>query len=335
MAQHVRQLKSGELLFKEGDPSDSMYVVKKGRLSVYKAKGSTEVELAEIGAGSMIGEMAFFDQKPRSASIRATTESEIIELPFKALKAQYDTFPEWIKAIVKTINEHLRDANKRIKNLEQGTAVSYKDGVKSKVSMPAHQANKLCAILMFVAGKWGTAVPEGIDIKPGLLRKFTIQVFQEPTSKMQMVMGVLQGLGLLKQEDLGEGKQKITLLNKDFLEGFVEWFNEYLFAEAEKRVTVLQDELKILRAVIHFSKKKTPDAKGLSKISLVEMQNDSMKELTYLVGINDVNGLISKGIISEKIQEKDGTYIQVSTSELERIYPYWQLFYALEVDMAT
>jgi CRP/FNR family cyclic AMP-dependent transcriptional regulator len=90
MSQRLRQLKQGELLFKEGDPSDSMYVVKKGRVSVFKLKGTQEVELAEVGPGQMIGEMAFFDRKPRSASIKATSDTEIIELPFNALQAQYD-----------------------------------------------------------------------------------------------------------------------------------------------------------------------------------------------------------------------------------------------------
>jgi CRP/FNR family transcriptional regulator, cyclic AMP receptor protein len=333
MAQHVKQLKANELLFKEGDNPDSMYVVKKGRLSVFKAKGSQEVELAEIKTGQMIGEMAFFDRKPRSASIKAITDAEVIELPFSALQAQYDKFPEWLKAIVKTINDHLREANKRIKNLEQGTAaMNYSGGTAKGPSMTPHQANKLCAILMFVANKWGTPVEGGLDVKPGHLRKFTIQVFQEPTSKMQTLMGILSGMGMLKQEDLGEGKQRITLLAKETLEGFVEWFNDYLFTEEEKRITVTNDELKIMRAVIHFAKKGTPDAKGMTKVSLVGMQNDSMKELGYLVGINDANGLIKKNLVSEKIQEKDGTYVAVNLQEIERIFPFWQLYYAMGFD---
>jgi CRP/FNR family transcriptional regulator, cyclic AMP receptor protein len=328
MAQHLRQLKAGEVLFKEGDASEAMYVVKKGRLSVFKAKGNAEVELAEVGPGSMIGEMAFFDRKPRSASIKASLDSEVIELPFKALQAQYETFPEWLKAIIKTINEHLREANKRIKNLEQGeTAKGAAGGTRG---IAPHQANKLCAILMFVAIKWGSQVPEGVDVKPGQLRKYTIQVFQEPTNKMQLLMSILSGMGIMKQEDLGEGKQKITLLKPDLLYGFVDWFNDYLFAAEDKRVTVAKEELRILHAIIHFAKKLQPDDKGQTKVSLLTVQNDSMKELGYLVGLNDVNGLIKSGLVSEKISEKDGTSVKVDRTDLERLYPYWQLYYAIE-----
>src|SRR4051812_32203960 len=111
---------------------------------------------------------------------------------------------------------------------------------------------------------------------------------------MQVLMATLQGLGALKQEDLGEGKQRITLLQPEMLYGFVEWFNEWLFTEEEKRITVTNDELRILRALIHFAKRQQPDDKGQTKVSLVEIQNESMKELNYLVGVNDVNGLIQK-----------------------------------------
>jgi hypothetical protein len=330
MASQGKLLKQGEILFREGDAPDSMYVVKKGRLVVFKPKGQSEVELAEVGPGSMIGEMAFFDRKPRSASIRAAVDSEVIELPFKSLQAQFDKFPEWLKAMVKTINDHLREANKRIKNLEQAQSTTSKGA-----SFTPHQANKLCAILMFVAHKWGTPVEGGgVDVKPGYLRKFTIQVFQEATSKMQALMEALQGLGIMKQEDLGEGKQRITLLKKDVLDGFVEFYNEYLFTSEEKRVTVKNDELRVLRALLHFGAKQQPDDKGFTKVSLIEIQNESMKDLGYLVGINDVNGLIKKGLTSDKISEKDGTFLKFDIKELNRIYPFWQIIYGLGLEAA-
>ncbi len=326
MAQNVKQLKQNELLFKEGDTSESMFIVKKGKLSVFKVKGSAEVELAEVGAGAMIGEMAFFDRKPRSASVKARLDSEIIELPFKALQAQYDTYPDWLKAIVKTINEHLRDANKRIKNLEQAEPAG--KGKTNNIS--PYQANKLCSIIMFVANKWGAPGPEGIDIRPSQLRKFTIQIFQEPTNKMQTLMAILSSLGIMKQEDLGEGRQKITLIQPEVLEGYVEWANEYLFTEESKKITVTRDELKTLRALVHFAKKLAPDDKGQTKINLNDLQNESMKELGYLVGPNDSNGLIEKKIVSDKISEKGATLIKVDAKSIEKVYPFWQIFYAIE-----
>jgi CRP-like cAMP-binding protein len=117
----LKNLKKSEILFREGDASDAMYVIKSGKIAITKAKGTSEVILAELGPGDMLGEMAFFDNRPRSAGAKAMIDTVIIELPFKALNAQFKTFPEWLKAIVRTVNNHLRNANSKIKNLERST----------------------------------------------------------------------------------------------------------------------------------------------------------------------------------------------------------------------
>jgi CRP/FNR family cyclic AMP-dependent transcriptional regulator len=114
----VKKLKTGDLLFSEGDPSNSMFIVKAGKLEVFKGKSYHEVVLGFIGAGEVVGEMAFFDNKPRSASVRARNDSEVIELSFRSLQAQLDVLPNWVQALMKSVNEHLREANQKIKELQ-------------------------------------------------------------------------------------------------------------------------------------------------------------------------------------------------------------------------
>jgi len=114
----LKKLAQGEILFKEGDLSQSMYIVKTGRLTVFQGEGR-EIVLAEVGPDEVVGEMAYFDRKPRSASVKAKVSSEVLELPYKALESQFDALPNWIQALVKAINEHLRRANARIQELER------------------------------------------------------------------------------------------------------------------------------------------------------------------------------------------------------------------------
>jgi len=66
-----------------------------------------------------VGEMAFFDGRPRSASVKAVKDSEVICLPFKSLHDQFQNFTEWCKAVMRTVNDHLREANVRIMTLEK------------------------------------------------------------------------------------------------------------------------------------------------------------------------------------------------------------------------
>src|SRR5690606_31077572 len=125
--------------------------------------------------------------------------------------------------------------------------------------------------------KYGKATEEGLSLPGGILRNYTIQVFQEPTHKMQKLMNALAEQNLMKVEDLGEGRQKILILNPDLLFAFVEWYNDWLFKKESDRLYVKEEELKILRGVLHFSQKNQPDDKGNVKVNLTEMQNESMR----------------------------------------------------------
>lgn len=319
----VLKLKKGEILFREGDASDAMYVIKSGRVAITKAKGSSEIILAELKTGEMLGEMAFFDGKPRSAGARALQETEIVALPFQNLHAQFQTFPEWLRAMVKTINSHMREANIKIKNLESAQS-------DSAEMFPPHTISRLCAILSLIGYKCGEKTETGLVIPAGTLRNYTIQIFQQPTNKMQKLMEVLSGLGLMKVEELGEGKQKITIIKHELLSQFTDWYNNYLFTEESKRVTISEKELPILKAMLFYAKKGEPDSKGFSRISLTDVQNNSMRDLNYLVSVNDVESLIEKKILTDK-QSGDGGAVTttLNVQETDALVPFWEIVYSL------
>jgi CRP/FNR family cyclic AMP-dependent transcriptional regulator len=323
MAGGVRQIKKGEILFREGDPSDAMYVIKKGSIAITKAKGSSEIILAELKPGEMLGEMAFFDNKPRSASAKANQDSEVISLPFSSLHAQFKTFPEWLKAMVKTVNSHLRDANQTIKNLQTAS----KD---DQEMFPPHTITCLCAIISLVGYKSGEKTSDGILIPSSVLRNYTIQIFKQPTFKMDRMMEMLSGMGYMRVEDLGEGRRKLTILKHSELTGFVDWYNEYLFKEESKRVTIEEKEMPCLKALIFYGNKATKDEKGRVVVNLTEIQNNSMKDLSQVIDVNAPNSLIEKGLCEEKQTKEGHLTMGLNIDEISRITPYWQLVFTLQ-----
>lgn len=319
----VKKLKKGEILFREGDTSDAMYVIKSGMVDITKAKGSKDIVLATLKPGEMLGEMAFFDNKPRSAGARAATDVEVISLPFVALHAQFKTFPEWLKAMVKTVNSHLRSANQRIKNLE--TAQSGEEEM-----FPPHTITRLTAIIALIGFKAGEPEGENLVIPYNMLRNYTIQIFQQPTNKMDKLMEVLSGLGFMKVEELGEGRKKVSLLKHKELADFVDWYNKYLFTEEAKRVTIEPKEMLGMKALIFYARKQTANDKGEITVNLTDMQNNSMKDLNQLIGVNDTDSLAEKGLISEKVSGEGGVLTTTfKLQDLESIYPYWELVHIL------
>jgi CRP-like cAMP-binding protein len=325
LAGQVKELKKNDILFRENDPSDCLYVIKKGRISVTKAKGSGEIELAELGPGEMIGEMAFFDNSPRSAGGKAKTDAVVIVLPFSALYAQFKNFPEWLKAMVKTINTKLRDANKKIKNLEQLSK-------EETTVFSTHMITKLCAIISLIGYKAGEKTEnEGeIEVPYNMLRNYCIQVFQAPTNKLDKMMEALQGFQIMKVEDVGEGRKKVTIQKLQFLGEFVDWYNEYLFKDESKRVSIEEKELPALKALKFYGSKLTPDDKGEVEVNLTDIQNHSMQDLGFLVDVNATDSLAKKGLIQDKQSGEGGILTQkFKLAEIQKIVPYWELVFAL------
>lgn len=90
------------------------------------------------------------------------------------------------------------------------------------------------------------------------------------------------------------------------------------------------EENKVLEAVLHFARKVEPGPKGFRKVNVADIQNDSMREIGALIKADDVNPLIEKKLISEKIMEEGGVFINVSLDELEKPCQYWKLVHDLK-----
>jgi CRP-like cAMP-binding protein len=111
----LTRLHPGELLIHEGDESFQMYYVQSGSLAVFKRKGDKEVQIGTIIAGELVGEMSFLDQHPRSATVKAMTDCELVEVPHEKFQKLLDSHPKWFKALIHTLLDRLRKANARAK----------------------------------------------------------------------------------------------------------------------------------------------------------------------------------------------------------------------------
>lgn len=106
-------IKKDHMLFEEGDFPEAMYIVRSGQFSIFIKEGDVEKEVSLAGPGNLIGEMALFDKKLRSAGARAKIDSSVVVLPYAQLEKQLETLPEWVRITMKTLSEKLRTTNKK------------------------------------------------------------------------------------------------------------------------------------------------------------------------------------------------------------------------------
>jgi CRP/FNR family transcriptional regulator, cyclic AMP receptor protein len=90
-AQNIH-FRTGDMLLNAGESDDGVYILVSGRVEVI-GKGSfgADKSIAEIDEGSVFGELAFFDQQPRSAGIRAISDGDVLHLTH----AGFDQLAAW------------------------------------------------------------------------------------------------------------------------------------------------------------------------------------------------------------------------------------------------
>ena len=116
-ARFGRECAAGEVLFREGDQGDVMYVIREGVVRISKGSTDGEKRLADLGAGEFFGEMSILNAKPRNAT------AEVIE-PAKLLVINARTFEQMVKGnseiairLIKKLALRLDSANELIEVL--------------------------------------------------------------------------------------------------------------------------------------------------------------------------------------------------------------------------
>ncbi|MGQ9706996.1 MAG: Crp/Fnr family transcriptional regulator [bacterium] len=112
-----RVYKDGEVICKEGDPGDKMFIIHEGQVKITKRVANKETTLAVLKEGEFFGEMAIIDNEPRSASAIAQGETKLIELDSDIFEEQIRNNPKIIMQILKKMSQRLREANHQIQTL--------------------------------------------------------------------------------------------------------------------------------------------------------------------------------------------------------------------------
>src|SRR5262245_18746123 len=110
---------AGEVILRENNFGETAYVIKQGQVEVSKAIEGQNVHLAYLGAGETFGEMSMIDEKPRSATVTAVTETVVSEIRRDDFFNTFQTDPHVALTLLKVLFERLREANTMILQLQK------------------------------------------------------------------------------------------------------------------------------------------------------------------------------------------------------------------------
>src|SRR5215216_1729211 len=195
-----RSFAPGEAVFREGDDSDTCYVVRTGHArAVREHADGRQITLATFGPGDIFGELAMFDDERRSATVEAVDALDVLGIPGVDMRALLARHPEIAVKLVIALGRRLRAANERLARQSFQT-------VQSRVA----------AVLAQLVEQ---AQSEGAGERDVMLTATQVELAQLAGSSRESAsrfLAVLERAGVISQ-----GRGRLTIHDPAALDGYV------------------------------------------------------------------------------------------------------------------
>ena len=112
-----RVYEAGEIIIRQGEPGDCMFVIQHGRVEIFAEADGKEIPLTERGAGEFFGEMAIFEHQPRSATVRALTRSRVLTVDKPNFLRRMHEDPSLSYRLVQTLSHRVRELTAQMARL--------------------------------------------------------------------------------------------------------------------------------------------------------------------------------------------------------------------------
>lgn len=118
-----------DVLFRAGDTSRNMYIIRSGKVKVFIEKEEETIPITELGQGQYVGEMSFLTGVKRSATVVATCTTIVNELPYTILEDEHLGISSWAVAIAKVLVRRIRTTTEQLSEYMLGHEINDESGI--------------------------------------------------------------------------------------------------------------------------------------------------------------------------------------------------------------
>ncbi|HEX8458278.1 MAG TPA: DUF1003 domain-containing protein [Pyrinomonadaceae bacterium] len=244
----VREAPPGTLLFKMGDPGDSMYLLESGQVRIYLHDGDGEnLTLAELGDGDFFGEMAIIDGKPRSANAAVTEQACLAVLAREDFLRFVRANPDVALEMVSAISERLRRTDEL---LRQRVSRNANEEEEARMTWADHVADSLAAF----GGSWRFITYSLIFLVAWILLNTVVKSGFDPFpyELLGLLLGIVAGIQapIIMMSQKRQAEKERLRADLDFQ---INLKNELAISEVLRRLDLLESE----RLPLLFAEQKT------------------------------------------------------------------------------
>lgn len=110
----IQEFKDGEIIVREGEQAQDMFVIRSGRVEIFRSVGGHDVRLSILERGSFFGEMSLLEGLPRSATARAIGDTSLLVLRSGSLLLQIRRNPTFAFEMLQQMSRRIRELNDKL-----------------------------------------------------------------------------------------------------------------------------------------------------------------------------------------------------------------------------
>jgi CRP/FNR family transcriptional regulator, cyclic AMP receptor protein len=120
IAMQTIKFNAGDTILSEGEDGDTAFLIVAGSVEVSVGEGAKAKSVATLDAGHVFGEMSLIEPGPRSATVKAVTDTECFVTTYDEFIASIQANPERAVEFMKTLVRRLRQMNERMARMNPG-----------------------------------------------------------------------------------------------------------------------------------------------------------------------------------------------------------------------
>ncbi len=196
-----RAFEPGQVVFREGDASDTCYVVRSGRVRATREhSGGRTITLATFGPGDIFGELALFEDERRSATIEAIEQTSVVAVLGPDMRRLMIEHPGISVRLVIALGRRLRETNERL----------------SRQSFQTVQSRVAVVLSELVAQERAEQNDDGADVMVTATQADLAQLAGSSRESASRFLAVLERAGVISQ-----GRGRLVVHDPEALKQYV------------------------------------------------------------------------------------------------------------------
>ncbi len=325
-----RTIKKGELIFKEGEKVQNLFLVQSGLVAIQIVRGKP-IDLFNIGPNQVLGDYILTGMSAHPFNAVATVETKVLELPFDAVKAQVEASPQVVKLLTKSSLDRLKGFQNELKSIRLE---------RDSQPCPPDQLAKIFATVYHVARYKGEVKKDGVlEVSWNLMKQYAQRLFLESPKRLEAAVKIfvklhLATLTMQKNVDDPDAPEEIGNVCFKNIE-IVEWVSEhwqYYYFKGGKTELLKTDEkvMQVVSALVDYASDLECDRNGAVRIEFSQVVERFKSESGMTLNADFFGVIENKGLFVKRIPTEKGVLIQFEYKEFARWSQIWTVLKEIE-----